>query len=327
MEVGDSRQVSLEELFRGLRKGDKLSASRLMTLIENEGREGEEALKKIYSLNGRSLVIGITGWPGVGKSTLISRIAKAFLDEGKKVGIIAVDPTSPFSGGGLLGDRLRFRSIDGHDRLFIRSAASRGYQGGLSRAARAFVKVMEAMTMDVVLLETVGIGQEQVGVSLVADTTVVVLAPGLGDYLQAIKSGIIEIGDIFVVNKAERPDADKTVQDMTAAILMREEKGWRPPVVKTITADGTGTDNLMAELERHRAYCNTLADVPAAKARAASSEIEEAIKNRLLDDYLKEEGSRSKAIEAHAGAVCRRQSDPYLVVDMMLGEQNSNRPR
>lgn len=318
--------MSLEELFLGLQNGDKRSASKLMTAIENEGQVGEEALKRLYTLDGHAFVVGITGWAGVGKSSLISRMAGAFLNEGRKVGIIAVDPTSPFSGGGLLGDRLRFRNIDGYDRLFIRSVATRGHQSGLSRSARAFVKIMEVMGQDVVLLETVGIGQEQVGVSLIADTTVVVLAPGLGDYVQAIKSGILEIGDIFVVNKADRPDVEKTVLDLDAAIRLREDKGWRPSVLKTIAADGSGVDDLMKEVARHRVYCEAGANDSGAKVWAASNVIKEAIKARLLEAYLRRDRSRCASIEMHARDVLLRKIDPYLVADMMLADGVGNRP-
>jgi LAO/AO transport system kinase len=297
-----------------------------MTVLENEGEESDRALRSLYAREGHSFVIGVTGWPGVGKSSLISRVAKVFLDHGKRVGIIAVDPSSPFSGGSLLGDRLCFRSIDGNDLLFIRSAASRGHQGGLSRAARAFVKAMEVMGQDVVILETIGIGQEQVGVSLVADTTVVVLAPGLGDYLQAIKSGIIEIGDIFVVNKADRPDAEKAVQDMKAAILMREKALWQPPVVKTVAVDGSGVDELIDQLERHREYTANCADMPAVKSRAANHEILEAIKNGLLKKYLEEDPSRGAAIEGHAQMICQRHIDPALVAETMLLEGGRCKP-
>ena len=288
-----------------------------MTLIENEGQEGERALKQLYTLDGRALVVGITGWAGVGKSSLISRLAGAFLDQEKKVGVIAVDPTSPFSGGGLLGDRLRFRNIDGYERLFIRSVASRGHHGGLSRSSRAFVKIMEVMGLDVVILETVGIGQEQVGVSLIADTTVVVLAPGLGDFLQAIKSGILEIGDIFVVNKADRPDVDKTVQDVSAAMRMREKTGWRPVVMKTVATDGTGIQDLLMEIEKHRDYRMTGNEASGAKLKATCEVIKEAIKARLLDDYLREDRTRAEVIERNACEVLMRKVDPYLIADRM----------
>jgi LAO/AO transport system kinase len=311
---------SVDELFSGLQQGDKKSASRLMTIIENEDEAAEGALKKLYASGARAFVVGITGWPGVGKSTLISRVAKAFLDEGKKVGIVAVDPTSPFSGGGLLGDRIRFRNIDGDERLFIRSAASRGHHGGLSRAARAFVKVMEVMGLDIVLLETVGIGQDQIGVSLVADTTVVVLAPGLGDHLQAIKSGVLEAGDIYVVNKADRPEADKAVQYIEALIRMQEKESWCPKVLLTAAVDGSGIDDLMKEIGLHGEYCRTGVKVLARKARAARNEIREAVKTRLLEQFVEQDPSIAKAIGRFARDICGRHTDPYVVADLILAE-------
>jgi LAO/AO transport system kinase len=316
--------ADMDRLFSGLERGEKGSASRLMSLIENEGPEGEAAVRRLYSLTRKALVIGVTGWPGVGKSSLISRMAKSFLDEGKRVGVVAVDPTSPFSGGGLLGDRIRLREIEGKEKLFIRSMATRGHQGGLSRSARSFVKVMEAMGCDVVLLETVGVGQDQIGVSLIADTTIVVVAPGLGDYLQAIKSGILEIGDIFVVNKADRPDADKSVQDMESAIRLRKKEGWCPSVVKTIAADGTGVEALMKEIAGHGAYCAAEQNVMARKVRAAGDEIREAVKTRLFQYFMGSNGSTDESMSRHAREICERKMDPYAVADMLLEERGIN---
>ena len=311
----------LDILFEGLEKGDKRSAGRILTLLEDRGPKSEEALKRLYSSERRPLVAGVTGWPGVGKSSLISRIAGMFLDEGKRVGIVAVDPTSPFSGGGILGDRIRFREIDGRENLFIRSVASRGHHGGLSRSARSFVKVMEAMGSDVVLLETVGVGQDQVNVSLIADTTVVVVAPGLGDFLQAMKSGILEAGDIFVVNKADRPDADKAVQYLESAVGMREKGGWCAPVVKTIAADGSGIEALVREIGNHAAYCSLEEGVVAAKVRAARDEIKEALKTRLFEHLFGGNFAEESPIAAYARRVCERRADPYLLADMILAEK------
>lgn len=317
-------ETNLDMLFTGLERGDKGSASRLMTLIEKEGPDGETALKRLYTLDSKALVIGVTGWPGVGKSSLISRIAKAFLGEGKRVGIVAVDPTSPFSGGGLLGDRIRLRDIEGRENLFIRSMASRGHHGGLSRSARSFVKVMEAMKCDVVLLETVGAGQDQITVSLIADTTIVVVAPGLGDYLQAIKSGILEIGDIFVVNKADRQDADKSAQDLESAMRMREKKGWRPSVVKTIAADGTGVEVLMKEIAGHATYCAGEQGSRARKIRAAKEEIREAVKSRLFSRFIGTDGLVDDPMNEYALEICERKMDPYAVADMILADKGIN---
>ncbi len=313
--------MNMEALFDRLEKGDKKAAGRLMTLLEDEGPDGDEALRRLYAGSGKATVIGVTGWPGVGKSSLVGRMAKVFLSEGKGVGIIAVDPTSPFSGGGILGDRIRFREIEGNERLFIRSVATRGCRGGLSHSARAFIKVLEVMGNDVVLLETVGIGQDQVSVGLVADTTIVVVAPGLGDYLQAIKSGVLEIGDIFVVNKADRFGADGAASDLEAAVRMRQTDGWRPIVVKTVAIDGRGVEALVTEIGRHHAYRAKEWGVPATKICAASEEIREAVGSRLLDHFYGSHGLKDDSMAQQALDVCERRIDPYVVADTILKER------
>jgi LAO/AO transport system kinase len=322
--------VDLDALFDEVESGNRRSAGVLMSLVEDgasfAGSESCSALRRLYASRSRALVIGVTGWPGVGKSSLINRLGRAFLDDGKKVGIIAIDPTSPFSGGSLLGDRIRFRDIEGEKNVFIRSMASRGHHGGISRSARALVKTMEAMGIDIVVVETVGIGQDQVEVSLVADTTIVVVAPGLGDYLQAFKSGILEIGDIFVVNKADRDDADKAVSDLESALGLKESGGWRPPVIKTIAADGSGVGEVMIELMRHGAFREKKTETPATKLRAAADEIREAIKNRLLEDFLERQGSRMQVTERQAEAICRRQADPSLIAEEIVGSRGGNKP-
>ena len=238
-----------------------------------------------------------------------------------RVGIIAIDPTSPLSGGGLLGDRVRLRDVEGADGLFIRSVASRGHHGGLSRSARAFVKVLEVMGYDIVFLETVGIGQDQVTVSLVADTTVVVVAPGLGDHLQAIKSGVFDVGDVFVVNKADRSDADRAALDLESAVRLRQTEDWRPPVVKTVAADGRGVEALMTEIERHMRLCASRDVAPGVKARAAAEEITEAVKSRLLEHFCGREALQNDAMARFADEICERKIDPYAVADMILAEK------
>jgi LAO/AO transport system kinase len=311
----------MDRLFTGLREKDRVRASKLMTLLEDGGPESEAALRRLYDLPGKALVIGVTGWPGAGKSTLIGKMAKKSLESGKRVGIVAVDPTSPLSGGGLLGDRIRFRDIEGKEGLFIRSMASRGHQGGLSRSARAFVKVLEVMEYDVVILETVGVGQDQITVSLVADTTVVVVAPGLGDYLQAIKAGILEVADIFVVNKADRDDADRTVLDLLNAISLREKTTWSPPVLKTVASDGTGVAELMQEIERHAAYSATEEYLGAGKARAARKEIQEALKSRLFDWFVRSAAFDDDALAGYAAEIRTRRIDPYIIADTLLSKK------
>jgi LAO/AO transport system kinase len=311
----------LNSLLSGLQRGDKRSASRLMTLLENQGPESDEVLKSLYAAAGKALVVGVTGWPGVGKSSLISRIAKNYLSQGKRVGIIAIDPTSPVSGGSLLGDRLRFKEIEGNDNLFIRSAASRGHHGGLSRSARSFTAIMEAMGYDVVILETMGIGQDQVAVSLIADTTIVVVAPGLGDYLQAIKAGVLEVADIFAVNKADRPDADRAVQDLESAIRLRDKTGWSPPVLKTIAANGSGVEELVQEIGRHASHCSIAENRSSAKIEAAKCEIAEALKSRLFTHFFGSGGLSESIDNRIARELCERKNDPYIIADLILAER------
>lgn len=315
-------QSDINMLFNGLQNGDKACAARIMTLVENQEPGSEELLQRLYAPAASALVVGVTGWPGVGKSSLINRLAKAFLEQEKRVGIIAVDPTSPLSGGGLLGDRIRFRDIEGSKDLFIRSMASRGHHGGLSRSARAFVKIMEVMGCDIVILETVGVGQTQITVSLIADTTILVMAPGLGDFLQAIKSGILEVADVFVVNKADRRDADKAVQELESSIQMREKTGWQPPVIKTVALDGSGIDLLMEAIARHRVYCGTDEGALNSKVRAAKDEIREAVKSRLLDHFYRQNGFTDEIMEAYAKRVCTRKLDLYMVADMILAKKD-----
>jgi LAO/AO transport system kinase len=310
--------LDLDRLFRALRSGDKRAGGLTMSLIDDEDPQSEDILKRLYQSENRALAVGITGWPGVGKSSLISRLAKAFLDLGRKVGIIAVDPTSPFTGGSLLGDRIRFRDIEGNSNLYIRSVASRGHHGGLSRSARAFIKVMEVMGYEIVLVETVGIGQDQIGVSLIVDTTVVVVAPGLGDYLQAIKSGVIEIGDIFVVNKGDRDGADRAVGDLQNAIMMREKEDWRPPVVKTVAIESRGIKELMVELDKHAAYSAADRGAQGRKSRAAKDEVVDAIKTRLFDHFFGGEGLRGESMAEYTRQIRERKTDPYTVADGML---------
>ena len=314
-------QHDLNSLLSGVKRGDKQSAARLMTILEDNGPGSDEALKWLYSSSRKALVVGVTGWPGVGKSSLIGRIAKVYLNEGKRVGIIAIDPTSPFSGGSLLGDRLRLREIEGHKNLFIRSAASRGHHGGLSRSARSFTVVMEAMGYDVIILETMGIGQDQVAVSLIADTTIVVVAPGLGDQLQAIKAGVLEIADIFVVNKADRADTERAVQDLESAIRLRDRSGWSPPVLKTIAATGSGVEELVREINRHGAHCSTVDGRSTTKFEAAKNEIIEALRSSLYEHFFGPSGLNEDVANKYARELCERKIDPYMLAGLILAEK------
>jgi LAO/AO transport system kinase len=287
-----------EDIVCNIQKGDKRFASKLMSMVEDGNSEGEECLRILRGIPGQAHVIGVTGWPGVGKSTLISRMAHFFLNMSKHVGIIAVDPTSPLSGGSFLGDRERMRGIDGDERLFIRSMATRGHAGGIAADTNAFVRIMEAMGKDVIIVETVGVGQDQVSVCYVADTVVMTVIPGMGDYLQALKAGIMEVGDIFAVNKADRKGVDEVVTDLRMIIGMSARKnGWNPPIVKTTAVSNAGIDELMIQIENHRNHVTRGGKLLSKRIAAVKLEVVETLKSRLfhlieleekLDDYAQQ---------------------------------------
>ena len=235
-------------------RGDVLAASRLMRDIEDRIPQALEVLKDLYSRTGRAYIIGITGIPGSGKSTIVDRLVEIFRKEGKTIGIVAVDPTSPFTGGALLGDRIRMQRHATDEGVFIRSLATRGNLGGLSQATQDIVTVLDAMGKDIILVETVGVGQDEVDIVNTAHTSIVVLMPGLGDDIQAIKAGIIEIGDLFVINKCDREGANRMERDLRMALDMsrKREDGWEAPIFKTEAVSGKGIVELVFGIYRHK---------------------------------------------------------------------------
>jgi LAO/AO transport system kinase len=292
--------------------GDIRSAARLIRDIEDEIPSAREELKNIYPHTGSAYILGITGSPGTGKSTLVDQIVRALREEGKTVGVVAVDPTSPFTDGALLGDRVRMQRHSTDEGVFIRSVATRGHLGGLSRSTSDIVDVLDAMGKDVVMVETAGVGQDEVEIVRAAHTTVVVLAPGMGDDVQAIKAGILEIGDIFVVNKADREGADNTVREIEAMIERNShaDDTWRPVVVKTQANCNKGIPELLEAIMKHRFFLsegNYLSDLFEARVRERFlGELREMLLKRAVEK-MERNGSFNKVVRSLA----EKKEDPY----------------
>ena len=281
-----------------VRQGDIRAGARLMRELDDGEPRAREVLKGLYQFTGRAHIVGITGSPGVGKSTLTDRLIQQLRQQGQTVGVVAVDPTSPFTGGAILGDRIRMQRHATDEGVFIRSLATRGHFGGLTVSARAIINVLDAMGKDFILVETVGVGQDEVEIAGAAHTTIVVTVPGMGDDIQAIKAGILEIGDLFVVNKADREGADRTFQDLITMIDMRQqhhaEDGWRPRVLKTEAPKSLGVPELLAAVLEHREYLRrdggrNLARIMAPRLRGELVDlILQGIREKILDRILAE---------------------------------------
>ena len=244
----------LDLLLERFTRRDRLALARLVTLVENRAAEVSRVMERIYARTGHAYIIGVTGAPGAGKSTLVNRLIAKYRAQDKLVAVLAIDPSSPFSGGAVLGDRVRMTDHYKDSGVYIRSLSSRGHHGGLSRAAREVVKLLDAFGHDIVIIETVGVGQTELSVMDLADTTVVVTVPEGGDGVQVMKAGLNEIADLFVVNKADRDGADRIKAELELSVHLRPAAGWRPPVVLTQAANDIGVDGLVSAIERHRAY-------------------------------------------------------------------------
>jgi LAO/AO transport system kinase len=303
--------------------GDVRTVARLIRDIDDRVPEVRQVLKELYGYTGRAYVIGITGAPGVGKSTLVDQMVNHLRKKGKTVGVLAVDPTSPFSGGAILGDRIRMQRHSLDEGVFIRSMATRGHFGGLTQSTRSAIDVLDAMGKDYIIVETVGVGQDEVDIVKSAHTTVIVVIPGMGDDIQAIKAGILEVGDMFVINKADREGADKTANELRQMIDMghkkHEEGKWRPPILKVEAVFDKGIAELLEEVEKHRQYLTESSPGLALEKKRARivEELAEMIRNRLYQevlDRLTESGDFDKAVDS----IVSGEMDPYSACDDLL---------
>jgi LAO/AO transport system kinase len=317
-----SRRHDIGDLVVHARQGQARAVARLISLVEDGAPELREVAAALARDAGKAQVVGITGAPGVGKSTSVSMLIAALRAAGKKVGVLAVDPSSPFSGGALLGDRIRMQGHATDGGVFIRSMATRGHLGGIAWATPQALRVLDAAGCDVVLVETVGVGQSEVEVVALADTTVVLLAPGMGDGIQAAKAGILEVADVFAVNKADREGADQTVRDLKYMISLGRRgtpgPSWRPPIVRTVATTAEGIDDLVGAIEEHRAWMCGHGELDARRQRRAEAEVEAIALAQLrgkLGDVL-----RGSALPGLAKRVVEGELDVYRAADELLAE-------
>lgn len=308
------------DLVKELFEGSRLALARSITAVENEYDNAIEIMQSIYPKTGRARILGITGAPGAGKSTLTDKVVKHYLDQGKTVGIVAIDPTSPFSGGAILGDRIRMNDLTLNENVFIRSMGTRGSLGGLSKKTADVVKLMDAYGMDIVIVETVGVGQSEVDIVKNADTTLVVLVPGLGDDIQAIKAGILEIGDVFAINKADRDGCDRLNVEIEMMLdLDSREVKWRPPIKRTIASKDQGVEELIEALDEHFEFLEDSGELQERRAERTRNEIVAMI-NEQIGRYVAEKVITSDEFNSQVDAVNARENDPYTVVSDVMAK-------
>jgi LAO/AO transport system kinase len=314
------RLEAAQQLVDSVLRGDRRAVARAITLVENGSREAPQIASKLFPHTGKARIIGVTGPGGAGKSTLVEKLIKELRRRNKTVGVVAVDPTSPFSGGAFLGDRIRMQDLSTDGGVFIRSMATRNNPGGLSRATKDAVRILDAAGNDVVIVETVGAGQSEVDIIRIAQTIIVVLAPGLGDDIQAIKAGIMEIGDIFVVNKADRENANKTVTDIQMMLELGNVRGgWRPAIVKTVAITGEGTALLLEKIEEHGEHM-AKGEANVRLKRTVETELTETIKQKTAEQVI-EALRKSGRLEELVSKVMAKELDPQTAAEKAVAEQ------
>jgi LAO/AO transport system kinase len=320
--VPEKGRSTLKSVVESVRAGDVRAAARLMRDLDDGLPAAKRVLRGLYKHTGRAFILGITGAPGAGKSTLVDAVTSELRKQGKTVGVVAIDPTSPYSGGAILGDRIRMQKHCLDDGVFIKSLATRGHLGGLSGSTLDVVNVMDAMGKDVVIIETVGVGQDEVEIVKVAHTNLVVVVPGLGDDIQAIKAGILEIADIFVVNKADREGADRTRRDLETMVSLNDydEGEWVPPVLPTQASTGEGVVDLVESIACHRAHIFDAENIDRFRREKATVELHEMLKVRLLEKAIGDL-ERHGLMDSLIDDIANRRKDPYGIVEKIVNHR------
>jgi LAO/AO transport system kinase len=306
-----------------IRGGNPRALARAITAVENRDPAAHELLKTLFPFSGKARVVGVTGSPGAGKSTLVDALAKEYRKQNKTIGIVAVDPTSPFSGGAILGDRIRMSSHHADPGTFIRSVATRGALGGLSHTTADIATVMDASGRDLVLIETVGVGQDEIDIVRLADITLVILVPGMGDDVQSIKAGIMEIADIFIINKADREGADRVEREIRAMQSLAHPRtdNWTPPVVRTVASDGTGVPALAQAIENYEKFLDSTETGRRHRMENWRNRLIQMLRDELLERVLRQQMTDDDA-SRYAGEVAEHKRDPYSLIDEIIARFN-----
>ncbi len=317
-ETLSSVERGVEPLIARLRSGDVRALARAVSLVENDAASAADILSGCFPYSGRALRIGITGAPGAGKSTIVDKLARQYRGAGVTVGVIAIDPTSPFTGGAILGDRIRMQENLGDPGFYVRSMATRGSLGGLARTTADVASIVEASGKDVILIETVGVGQDEIDIVRLSDITIVVLVPGMGDDVQSLKAGIMEIADIFVVNKSDREGADRVEKEVRAMQSLATSHGdWVPPVVKTVASSGEGIDRLNEAIAQMKQWLETDSRMEARRRNYWRERITEMMRQALMRE-VRRHGLSDEELDAHAVRVAGKLEDPYRLVPELV---------